>query len=187
MYRRGFQFPVPTFARLRFLFLSFLFSRLPTRSQEKSTWLSFLLVFPEPSGSPWLYVSLLRRFIDGFSIFQIFLPRKERGEGERERSFSRVIFVKFLSHVKCLWMKRNKKMELYAVRESMYVNGVREISERYEAMTKIHFSRGKLVFRPFLATSLTSTPRPYTQYNLCVSRIKTRIRQQLRSTLRPWN
>lgn len=87
VYRRGFQFPVPTFARLRFLFLSFLFTRLPTRSQEKSTWLSFLLVFPEPSGSPWLYVSLLRRFHRWlFDLSDFSSTQRERRGREREVS-----------------------------------------------------------------------------------------------------
>lgn len=99
------------------------------------------------------------RLLD-FDLLDFCSAHRER---ERERIFSRIIFVKsFLRGAKCLRIKRNKEIELYAVHESMYVNGVREISERYEAMTKIHFSRGKLVFRPFLATSLTSTPRPYT-------------------------
>lgn len=48
-----------------------------------------------------------------FRSFRFFFHAK-REERERERSFSRVIFVKFLSYVKCLWMKRNKEMELYS-------------------------------------------------------------------------
>lgn len=49
-----------------------------------------------------------------FDLSDFSSTQRERRGRERERSFSRVIFVKFLSYVKCLWMKRNKEMELYS-------------------------------------------------------------------------